>query len=164
MTAAQAVYRHKRHNYLSFANPPGREPPILSFMTPRSNHAHSSALRRITLLSKGKSSMSRFAFVLATLFSIAGLSSGGCRSCSSCHDYDPPVANCQSGSCAAPCGCASCGNGGCSACGCGQSGGAYAEPSQESPNNMSPAYATKTPTNQQQLPSQPAMTNASQQQ
>jgi hypothetical protein len=51
--APHAVCRHKRHNYLSFANPPGCEPPILSFMTPRSSRAHSSALRRITLLSKG---------------------------------------------------------------------------------------------------------------
>jgi hypothetical protein len=23
----------------------------------------------------------------------------GCRSCSTCHDYDPPVANCDSGAC-----------------------------------------------------------------
>jgi hypothetical protein len=46
MPAAHAVCRHKRHNYLIFANPPGCEPPILSFITPRSNRAHSSALRR----------------------------------------------------------------------------------------------------------------------
>jgi hypothetical protein len=24
---------------------------------------------------------------------------GGCRSCSSCHDYDPPVANCHGNAC-----------------------------------------------------------------
>jgi hypothetical protein len=27
-------------------------------------------------------------------------SAGGCRSCSNCHDYDPPVANCGSNGCA----------------------------------------------------------------
>ena len=32
--------------------------------------------------------------VLGTTLSLAG---GGCRSCSSCHDYDPPVANCTCG-------------------------------------------------------------------
>ncbi len=26
---------------------------------------------------------------------VANLSAGGCRSCSDCHDYDPPVANCD---------------------------------------------------------------------
>jgi hypothetical protein len=37
-----------------------------------------------------------------------GLSSTGCRSCSTCHDYDPPVANCD-----------------CQACGCNRAGSAY---------------------------------------
>jgi hypothetical protein len=71
--------------------------------------------------------------------------SGGCRSCSSCHDYDGPVAdcdncgsgragsasNCGAGSpCdgAAPCNCAggACGPGGCASgnCNCGNQGGA----------------------------------------
>lgn len=38
--------------------------------------------------------------VLGSSLTLAG---GGCRSCSSCHDYDPPVA-------------------GCNACGCGRAG------------------------------------------
>lgn len=27
------------------------------------------------------------------------LALAGCRSCQSCHDYDPPVANCECGTC-----------------------------------------------------------------
>src|SRR6476469_723260 len=107
--------------------------------------------------------MSRFTFVLAAFVSLAGLSSGGCRSCSSCHDYDPPVAHCACG-CTAPSGCNGCGcNGGgrdtCSSCGsgncvCNQPSTAYAGPAPTSPGNMNPAYATKTPNNQQQRPNQ----------
>ena len=39
--------------------------------------------------------MSRYHFVLVALIAFGSLTSGGCRSCSSCHDYDPPVANCE---------------------------------------------------------------------
>ena len=74
--------------------------------------------------------------VLGTTLTLAG---GGCRSCSSCHDYDGPVAdcdncgsgragsasNCDAGS---PCDCAggACSSGGCSSgtCNCGNQGGA----------------------------------------
>ena len=45
--------------------------------------------------------------LLIGLLTAAMLSSGGCRSCSSCHDYDPPVAN-----------------GECNACGCHRAGSA----------------------------------------
>lgn len=45
-------------------------------------------------------------FVFAVVLGLASVSFGtGCRSCQSCHDYDPPVANCQ---CA---GCDTCGGG-----------------------------------------------------
>ena len=40
---------------------------------------------------------------------------------------------------------------------------AYAGPTPASPANMNPAYATKSPNNQQQRPNQSTMTNASQQ-
>ena len=39
--------------------------------------------------------MSRNWLPVIGLLAAATLSSGGCRSCSSCHDYDPPVANCE---------------------------------------------------------------------
>ena len=54
-----------------------------------------------------------FGLTLSTL-----LFANGCQSCSSCHDYDPPVANCQCGHCS-QCGC----SGGASACGCGGGSG-----------------------------------------
>jgi hypothetical protein len=67
--------------------------------------------------------MSRFAVLLAAIFSTITLAAGGCRSCSSCHDYDPPVANCncdahgthRSGS---ACGCSGSACSGCSDGGC----------------------------------------------
>src|SRR6478672_3926051 len=66
--------------------------------------------------------MLRFSFLVVALAGAAGLSAGGCRSCSSCHDYDPPVANCQCSSCGEPCGCTGCGGcntgGSCGNCGC----------------------------------------------
>src|SRR6478735_3070403 len=110
---------------------------------------------RTTHLLQGHRSMSGYTFVLAAFVGLAGLSSGGCRSCSSCHDYDSPVSSCACG-CAAPCGCNGCGcsGGGCSTCsscgsgqcGCNQPSTAYAGPTP-SPNNMSPAYAAKSPNN-----------------
>src|SRR6478672_10523082 len=105
------------HICLNFANPPDRKPPMLFLVTPRSIRKCSSGPRRTTHRFKGHRYMSRYTFVLAALVSLAGLSSGGCRSCSSCHDYDPPVANCACG-CTAPCGCNGCGcnGGGCSTC------------------------------------------------
>ena len=44
--------------------------------------------------------MLRHCFLLLGLVSSMMLPAGGCRSCSSCHDYDPPVADCGSA-----CGC-----------------------------------------------------------
>ncbi|MCI0332336.1 MAG: hypothetical protein L0228_03815 [Planctomycetes bacterium] len=55
----------------------------------------------------------------------ANLLAGGCRSCSDCHDYDPPVANCDCNAygthrAGSACGCGGCGG----SCGC-ESGGYY---------------------------------------
>lgn len=58
--------------------------------------------------------MLRHSLFLAALLTATIVSADGCRSCSSCHDYDPPVANCEGGSCGQPCGCGD----GCSSCGC----------------------------------------------
>ena len=33
------------------------------------------------------------------IFLLAATSSNGCRSCSNCHDYAPPVANCDCNAC-----------------------------------------------------------------
>lgn len=97
--------------------------------------------------------MLRYSFVLAGLLSLAGLSAGGCQSCSSGHDYDPPVANCQCGSCGAPC-----------SCGCDQAHGTYVPSAQPVNGKVNPAYAQKSQNNYQQRTNQPAMTNASAQQ
>lgn len=43
--------------------------------------------------------MLRQCFLFLGLLAATTLSAGGCRSCSNCHDYGPPVANCQCGSC-----------------------------------------------------------------
>jgi hypothetical protein len=43
--------------------------------------------------------MSRHWPVVIAMLAVTALTSGGCRSCSTCHDYDPPVANCSSGAC-----------------------------------------------------------------
>jgi hypothetical protein len=74
------------------------------------------------------------------------ISAGGCRSCSSCHDYDPPVQGCACGGgqrAGSNCGCgcetpasygapSACGSSG---CGCGGHSGGYYEghpgPTQE---------------------------------
>src|SRR3954447_24757378 len=77
--------------------------------------------------------MLRHSLLCAALLVTTLLGANGCRSCSSCHDYDPPVANCHCGHCpqcgySGGCntGCSSCG-GGPGSCGCGGSG-AYAQP------------------------------------
>jgi hypothetical protein len=56
-----------------------------------------------------RSSLFALGLVLATM-----LGNSGCQSCSSCHDYDCPVADCQCGHCP------QCNGGG---CGCGAHGG-----------------------------------------
>jgi hypothetical protein len=43
--------------------------------------------------------MQRTFLFLATLVATSVVSSLGCRSCDSCYDYSPPVANCGCGSC-----------------------------------------------------------------
>src|SRR3954470_24795002 len=102
--------------------------------------------------------MSRFTFILAGLLGFAGLSSGGCRSCSSCHDYDPPVANCQCGSCGAQCGCTP-------SCGCEHPAGPFtpASPAPSAPTAPTPqvngASAMRNQNNQQQRNYSQAMTN-----
>ena len=60
--------------------------------------------------------MLRHMLVLAVLIAATTLPSGGCRSCSDCHDYDPPVANCD-----CPGGINRAGSN--SVCGCGCEGG-----------------------------------------
>ena len=85
--------------------------------------------------------MPRYELFLVGIIALASMAAGGCRSCSSCHDYDPPVAGCQcdaygthrAGS-ACGGGCSTCSGGGCSTgecstggCGCGNHGGGYVE-------------------------------------
>jgi hypothetical protein len=43
--------------------------------------------------------MLRRFFLFAGFLAATTLSAGGCRSCSNCHDYGPPVANCHCNSC-----------------------------------------------------------------
>jgi len=59
--------------------------------------------------------MFRYTFACAGLIATLALTSGGgCRSCSNCHDYDPPCANCDCNACgtqragSVSCGCATC--------------------------------------------------------
>src|SRR2546423_15314902 len=85
--------------------------------------------------------MFRSTFVPAGLLEVASFAAGGCRSCSSCHDYDSPVANCQSGSCGSCCAGGSC-NGACN-CGGERSTGAYDQSTQVAPANTLPANAMK---------------------
>src|SRR3979409_283959 len=66
----------------------------------RSNRSH----RGSHSLVEGTSSMLRRSFVFGALLAITLTAANGCQSCSSCHDYDPPVANCHCGSCS-QCGC-----------------------------------------------------------
>jgi hypothetical protein len=71
--------------------------------------------------------MLRRCLILFVVVAITTLSSGGCRSCSDCHDYDPPVAGCDCGGCGqragSACACGSCGSGGCDSRGCDGSDG-----------------------------------------
>ncbi len=43
--------------------------------------------------------MLRRAILLTFVAASISFTSSGCRSCSSCHDYDPPVANCDACGC-----------------------------------------------------------------
>jgi hypothetical protein len=43
--------------------------------------------------------MLRRAISLIFAVAVMTIPFSGCRSCSSCHDYDPPVANCQGNAC-----------------------------------------------------------------
>jgi hypothetical protein len=80
--------------------------------------------------------MPRLEMLLVGLITLTSLAAGGCRSCSSCHDYDPPVAGCQCDACgthragsACSGGCTTCSGGTCTtgSCNCGNHGEVYAE-------------------------------------
>ena len=43
--------------------------------------------------------MPRHWLLLIGIIAATLVTGGGCRSCSSCHDYDPPVANCDANAC-----------------------------------------------------------------
>jgi len=74
--------------------------------------------------------MLRRSLVLSALLSVSLIAANGCQSCSSCHDYDPPVANCHSAY-GPQCGCNGIGsNCGCNNGSCGN--GPYAQMSEES--------------------------------
>jgi hypothetical protein len=68
--------------------------------------------------------MLRRCLLLLVLVTGTCLPAGGCRSCSDCHDYDPPVMDCDSCGyghrAGSACGCESCGT-----CGCGETHGGY---------------------------------------
>ena len=97
--------------------------------------------------------MLRHCFFLLGLMAATTLSGGGCRSCSDCHDYDPPVAGCDCGGgqrAGSVCGCGSCGSGvsmtscgtgGCGSggCGCGGSHGSYESKFSPSQQYVEPA-------------------------
>lgn len=73
--------------------------------------------------------MLRRCLLLSALVTATLLSAGGCRSCSDCHDYDPPVLGCDCGGygqrAGSVCGCDGCGGNSCGACGCGEMHGGY---------------------------------------
>src|SRR5438105_4284278 len=110
--------------------------------------------------------MLRCSFVFAGLMSVAIASAVGCRACSSCHDYDSPVANCQCGACGAQCGCGTC-NGGCNSgcngasnggCNCGgeRSAPAYVQSPRSTQANAASANGTERNTQPSAQQTQPA--------
>jgi hypothetical protein len=62
------------------------------------------------LAQEGTLAMLRNLSLLAILLAANLFATGGCQSCSSCHDYDPPVADCNCSPCCRS-GSASCGGG-----------------------------------------------------
>lgn len=82
--------------------------------------------------------MLRPSLLFGALLGLTLFAANGCQSCSSCHDYDPPVANCH----CTP-GPQACSSGGCSSCGC---NGDYSEYSPQQGNtytqNADPNGAT----------------------
>jgi hypothetical protein len=73
--------------------------------------------------------MLRRCLLLLVLMTGTSLPGGGCRSCSDCHDYDPPVMGCDSCGyghrAGSACGCESCGTCGDGGCGYGEMEGGY---------------------------------------
>jgi hypothetical protein len=79
------------------------------YKMPRPGRSINQAAVAVCLLThEGMLAMSKLSLLFAFLVVATGLWCGGCRSCSTCHDYDPPVANCA-----------------CNACGCNRAGSAY---------------------------------------
>src|SRR4051812_39654799 len=92
--------------------------------------------------------MLRCSFVITGLVSVAIASAAGCRACSTCHDYDSPVANCQCGTCGSSCGCGSCNSGCNGACnsscnGAERSAPAYVQSSRPAQANAAAANRTQ---------------------
>jgi hypothetical protein len=72
--------------------------------------------------------MPRQWLLLAGMIASTMVACGGCRSCSNCHDYDPPVANCD-----------------CNACGCHRAGSASG--GYEGEGYTTEEYAVEPPMN-----------------
>src|SRR5262245_7284893 len=120
------------------------------------------SVRPLLPILRRDAAMPRFGLLLAAIITLVATAAGGCRSCSSCHDYDPPVANCNCDACgthrsgsafAGGCnGCSEGSNAGCSTCNGGNhDGGEYAEGeylsegsyATEGATNMPPSRPTK---------------------
>jgi hypothetical protein len=107
--------------------------------TMRSRHAagrYHTAINAACFAREGLSRMLRHLLLSLALGSTLALAGGGCRSCSSCHDYDSPVADCNCGcgragsnshcgacspcdsACPSNCSGGACGPGGCATGGC----------------------------------------------
>src|SRR3954447_14599914 len=96
--------------------------------------------------------MLRCGFVFAGLMSVAFAFAAGCRACSTCHDYDSPVPNCQCGTCGTSCGCGSCNNGCNGACNGSCNGGERSAPAyvqSSRPTQANAADANRTQQNAQ---------------
>jgi hypothetical protein len=72
--------------------------------------------------------MSRYWALLVCMLATTVVASGGCRSCSNCHDYDPPVASAD-----------------CAACGCHRAGSASG--GHVSEGYVTEEYVVEPPTN-----------------
>jgi hypothetical protein len=142
---------HNRHDWFNFSDFKAQIGRWIGYDLPRSKPGCTrQSWQSGPLMHEGSLAMRRqWLFFIGMVAATTAVACGGCRSCSTCHDYDPPVANCD---------CNACGSHRAGSASGGYMGEEYAseeyvvEPPMGEPSSQDPANPSTQPADEVQQP------------